>query len=185
MASSNIAEFKNGVLAFALLGCVTGLTMGLSGGLAGHSARRGVIAGLSAQAVGALVGALASLALLRYFYRGFVQDLNDLWSPILIHGGIWMAIGAVGGSAFAFGLGCRRPLQAAIGAAAVGGLFAPILYQTLSASLFPATHTLGPVASSSSVRLLAMLLVTLLISVGAARGALGHTNRATSPAADH
>jgi hypothetical protein len=185
VASTNVAEFKNAILAFAILGCVTGLAMGFSGGLAGRSPSRGVKVGLSAQAAGALVGALASLTLLRFFYRGLVQDLNDLWSPLLIHGGIWMAIGAVGGSAFALGLGCQRRLHAAIGGAVFGGFFASVLYQTVSASFFPDSQTNGPVGTSSSVRLVAMLSVTLLIAAGAARGSLGGFTRLASPTAAH
>jgi hypothetical protein len=181
VASANVAEFKNGILAFAVLGCVTGLTMGISGGLAIRSPARGVKVGLGAQAVGLLVGGLASLALLRFFYRGLVQNLNDVWSPIWIHGGIWMAIGAVGGSAFALGLGCQRRLLSAIGGAVCGGFFASVLYQTLAASFFPDAQTIQPVASSSPVRLLAMLSVTLLIAAGAARGAQGHATPLARP----
>jgi hypothetical protein len=173
MVSSNVAEFKNGILAFAVLGCVTGLAMGVSGGLAGHSAPRGVKVGLGAQAAGAEVGALASLFLLRFFYRGLVQNVNDLWSPLWIHGGIWMAIGAVGGSAFALGLGCQRRLPTAIGGAVLGGFLASVVYQTLSASFFPDSDTTGPVGTSAPVRLVAMLSVTLLIAAGAARGTVG------------
>jgi hypothetical protein len=184
-ASANAAQFKNSVLTFALLGCVTGLAMGFSGGLAARSPRRGMIAGLAAQAAGLLVGAIISLALVRFFYRGLVQDLNDLWSPVLIHGAIGMAIGAVGGAAFALGMGCPRRHQAAIGAAVVGGLFAPILFQTLSATFLPGANTMGPIADSRSARLLAMLLITLLIAVGAARGVQGHGTRSATTASNH
>jgi hypothetical protein len=176
-ASTNVAEYKNASLAFAILGGVTGLVMGLAGGVAGRSVGRGVIVGLGAQAVGALVGALASLVLLRFFYRGLVPDLNDLWLPVLIHGGIWMAIGAVGGFAFALGKGSARRLQAAIGAAVASGFFASILFQTLSARLLPDAESTGPMAGSASARLLAMLSVTVLIAIGAARGTQGHATR--------
>jgi hypothetical protein len=175
------ADLYNATLVFAILGCATGLAMGFAGGLAGGSASRGVVAGLAAQAAGALVGALSSLALVPFFYRRIVPDLNDLLTPILIHGGIWMAIGAVGGLAFALGLKSRRNLPNAIGAACVGAFLAAVLYQLLSASLFPDTGSTGPVASSSVVRLLAMLLVTVLVAIGAVRGALGRAPRPALP----
>ncbi len=142
-SSTNVAEFKNGILIFAILGGITGLSMGLSGGLVGQSPYRGMVVGLGALVSGMLVGALISLALLRFFYRSYVADPNDLLSPILIHGGIWMAIGAVGGFAFALGMGRWRRIPAAIDGA-VGGFFASILFQTLTASFFPDAESLGP-----------------------------------------
>jgi len=179
------ADLKNATLAFAILGGVTGLAMGFAGGLAGRSPARGVIVGLAAQAAGAIVGALTSLALLPYFFRGLVPNSNDLLSPVLIHGGIWMAIGAVGGLAFAIGMKCRRHLPNAVGAACVGAFLAAVLYHLLSGSLFPDSKSTDPVASSSFVRLLGMLLVTVLVAVGAARGALGRVPRPASPASGH
>jgi hypothetical protein len=180
------ADLRNAALAFAILGCATGLAMGLAGGLAGGSAARGVVVGLAAQAAGGLVGALAAAALVPFFYRRLVPDSNDLLTPILLHGGIWMAIGAVGGLAFALGLNSRRRLANALGAACIGAFLAAVLFHLLSGSLFPDSGSTEPVASSSGVRLLALLLVTTLVAVGAARGALGRADRpARAPALDH
>ncbi len=44
--SQRVADNMNAMLAFAILGGVTGLFMGLAGGLAGRSPARGVVAGL-------------------------------------------------------------------------------------------------------------------------------------------
>jgi hypothetical protein len=184
-ASENAAALKNGTLVFAILGCVTGLAQGLAGGLAGHSAKRGVIVGLAGLAVGGLVGALASLALIPFLYRGLVPDSNDLLSPILIHGVIWMAIGAVGGLAFAIALGSRRSIPSAAVAACVGAFLASVLVHLLSAALDPDSSWTEPVARSALLRLVAMLLISVLVAVGAARGALGRVKRAASPAPAH
>jgi hypothetical protein len=175
------ADLYNATLTFAVLGCATGLAMGFAGGLAGGSPARGVVVGLAAQAAGALVGALASLALVPLFFRRLVPDVNDLLTPILIHGGIWMAIGVVGGLAFAIGLNFRRHLANALGAACIGAFLAAVLYHLLSGSLFPDSGSTAPLAGSSVVRLLAMFLVTVLVAIGAVRGALGRAPRPSLP----
>jgi len=172
--SQNTANLQNAALVLTILGCVTGVAMGFAGGLAGRSPWRGVIIGLGALAVGGLVSALSSWALLPLFYRRIVPDPNDLLSPILIHGGIWMAIGAVGGLAFAIGMGCRRCLATAIGGACLGAILATVLFHLIGAGLFSDSGSTEPIASQALVRLLAMLLVTVLVAIGAARGAEGH-----------
>ena len=173
------ADLKNATLGFAILGGLTGLAMGLAGGLAVHSPARGVIVALTALAAGALVGGLACLALLPLFYRRHVPDVNDLLTPILIHGGIWMAIGGVGGLAFAIGMRSGRHRLDAVGAACVGGFLASILFHLLCASFYPDLSSMEPVAGTSVLRLFAMILVTVLVAAGSAMGALG---RDTFPA---
>jgi hypothetical protein len=184
MQSMNDADLKNATVAFAILGGVTGLVMGFAGGLAGRSVSRGVIVGLGAQALGGLVGALASLALVPLFYRQLVPDTNDLLSPIMIHAGVWMAIGAVGGLAFGIGLRCGRNLLGAVGGACLGACLATVVYHLLSASLFLDSGSTEPVATSPLVRLLAMLLVPVFVATGAARGALGRGPLKASPVSD-
>jgi hypothetical protein len=181
-ASQNAADLKNAILAHAILGSVMGLTLGVAGGLAGRSPSRGMVAGLGGLAAGALVGGVAASALLPLFYRRNVPDLNDLMTPILLHGGIWMAIGAVGGAAFAIGLGAVRWLPNAIVGACIGALLATIGFHLLGASLFPEAGSIDAMPSSALVRLIARLLVTLLIAAGAAWGVQGRLNVPYPPA---
>ena len=179
--SSNRAEFKNAVVANALLGGIAGMTMALAGGLVASAPFRGFFVGLGTQAVGAAAGAFSSLLLLRSFYRGYVPNVNDLISPILIHGGIWLLIGGISGVGFGFGMGNRRRLPAIIGGAILGGLFSSILYETIVASFFPDSQPTGPIAGSPSIRLLSMLSVTFMIALGIAKGAHGSLTRYTKP----
>jgi hypothetical protein len=178
--SQNAADFKNATLAYAILGGMTGLAMGLAGGLAGRSILRGVIAGLGAAAIGAVVGTFASVALLRYFHRGHVPDPNDMSSPILVNAGIWMAIGAVGGLALAIGMSCARRAPQAVLGACLAACLGAVLFQLLAATLFPESGYAEPIASSSTVRLLAKLLVTVLVAAGAVLAVQPHVQ---SPAA--
>jgi hypothetical protein len=141
-----------------------------------------VVVGLGAQAVGALVGTVASLALLRLLFRGYVPDPNDEFLLILVHGGIWMAIGAAGGAAFAIGMDCTRRLPAILVESSVAALLATLLYHALSASFFPDSRPTAPVADSTALRFLAMFLVPVLVAAGAARGALGPRARPSTAA---
>ena len=68
---------------------------------------------------------------------------------------------------------CERRLPNAIVAAAVGALLASVLYHLIGGGLFLHSDSTKPIAPSAAVRLLAMLLVTALVAVGAVRGALG------------
>ena len=172
-ASLNVADYKNATLVFAILGGMTGLAMGLAGGLAGRSRSRGVKVGFAALVIGSLVGALASQALVPLFFRRLVPDRSDLLAPVMIHGGIWVAIGAVGGLAFAIGMRCRGRVADAIAGASFGALLATIFFHASAAALFPESGSTDPVARTPIVRLLAMCVISVLVAIGAAAGSQG------------
>jgi hypothetical protein len=180
-ASVHKAEFKNATLVFTVLGGVTGLVMGAAGGFAARSTARGLAIGLGGLVVGAAVGAGASLGLLPFSFRRAVPDPNDLLTPILIHGGIWMAIGAVGGAAFAIGMRRGRLLFNAALGACLGAFLATLVFHGLSEAFLPDSASTPLVATSAWVRLLALPLITFLSACGAARGALGRASGAKNP----
>jgi hypothetical protein len=176
--SQRVADIKNALLTVAILGGATGMAMGLAGGLAGGSPRRGVMVGLAALVAGTLAGVLSGFFVFRHFFRDVVPDVNDLLTPILLHGAIWMVIGAVGGLAFALGIGGRpQRLHAAV-AAGIGAFLASVLYHVLGAILSPGSNASDPVAKSADLRFLAMTLFTVLVAAGAAIGALGQVREA-------
>jgi len=174
--SQQLADTLNATLAFVILGGVTGMVMGFAGALSGRTTKRAGMVGLAALvagAAGAMVGFLASKVLIPFFFRGLVPDRNDLLTPIMIHGGIWMAIGAVGGLAFAIGMRCGKRVPDVIAGACFGALLATFCFHALSGTLFPMSGSTEPLANTWIVRLMAMFLVPVLIAVGAARGAQG------------
>ncbi len=162
------AELKNAALTNAVLGCVSGFAMGLAGGLAARAPSRGIFVGLSAQAVGLLVGALVALALIPLchpvFQRPFRPITDDVWLPLVMHGGVWAADGAVGGAAFAISMGCRPRLKSAIGSATAGAVLAAVFFQLIGTCLSLDAGATDPVARWSVVRLVAMLLPTFMIA---------------------
>lgn len=179
--STNTSEFKNATLAFAIFGAVVGLAMGLAGGIASRSMIRGVATGLGGVAAGAAAGAGASLLLLRFYYRAHIPDPNDILSPILVHGGIWTAIGAVGGLAFGVAIGAGRRLPQAIEGACIGAFFATVVYHLVSGFFFPDSGFAQPIGRDSINRLLSRLLVAVLLAAGAARGAQSRAERGKKP----
>jgi hypothetical protein len=170
------ADSKNGALAFGLLGCLTGLAMGIGGGVAGRAPLRGVVVGVGAMILGGLVGAGASLALIPFFFQGLVPDPSDLLTPVMVHAGIWGAIGAVGGLAFAIGMSRWRQLPDAIIGACIGSALATILFHCCGEMLFPESSSTQPLASWSTVRLMAMLLVSLAVALGAVWGTISRSS---------
>jgi hypothetical protein len=171
-ASLNDADVKNATVVFSILGGVTGLVMGIAGGFAARALGRGLIVGLVGLVAGVIIAGAASLGLLPLFYRRIVPDPNDLLSPILIHSGVWAAIGAVGGLAFAIGMKSGWNTVNAIFGACVGAFVATLLFHGLGEFLFDESASSAPLASAPLGRLLADMLVTVLVAFGAARGAL-------------
>jgi hypothetical protein len=176
--SRHTADSKNAALAHAILGCAAGLAMGMAGGLSAGAPARGLFVGLCAQAVGFMVGAFAALAIIP-LARPVVPPVlstvaSEVWLPLLFHGGIWGAVGAVAGAAFAIGMGSRKTHPGrAIFLAAVGGILAAVLFQLLAACLPLEAGATSPVAQWPVVRLAAMLLPNVMIAAGAALGAVG------------
>jgi hypothetical protein len=170
--TQNIADSRNAVLAFAILGGVTGLALGFAGGLGARSFFRGAIVGVGGLALGSLVGALTSISMLPLLYRQLVPDPNDLLTPILFHGGISAAIGIVGGLAFSIGMGRGPHAARAMTGACLGALAGAIVFHLLSEFVFADSSSGRPVPSSSSARLLARFLVIVPTAFGAAWGAV-------------
>ena len=158
---------------------MTGLFLGMAGGLAARSLRRGLIVGLGGLVVGGVVGVAASWGLLPLFYRRVVPDPNDLLSPVLVHAGVWMAIGAVGGLAFAVGMCCGWNSVNAVLGACLGAFVATLLFHGLGEFLFVDSASSAPLAAAPLARLLADFLVTLLVACGTARGALSRPAHAS------
>jgi hypothetical protein len=180
LVTQSAADFKNAMLAFAILGGVMVLAMGLAGGLAARSVIRGLVVGLSGAIIGALVGAGVTKVALTLFYRRLAPDPNDVMTPILAHGAIWTALAAVTAIAFAIAIKARRDLFYIVVNSCVAAFSASFLYHTAAEGLFPAANSSEPIASSAAARLLAAVFLTMLVAVGAASGA---TIRTPAPAA--
>lgn len=171
--SEAAAMAKNAALAFLLLGAALGGGLGAAGGLARGSRRSAIQASWTGLAAGAVAAGGMSVAILPAFniYQRLHPDevARDLLLPLLVHAGIWSAVGATGGLALALGLGGRGLVPRAVLGGFLGAAVATVVYE-LTGAFFPAARTAQFVSATWETRLMARLAVTLLAAAGAAMG---------------
>jgi hypothetical protein len=159
-----VAGIRNGSISFGTLGAALGFGLGLAGGMIGRSVPRAVIAG----ATGMLLGGGAGVALTRMIvpvYYGNVRS-GDMIYSLMVHGGVWVAIGAAAGLAFAIGVGGAHQILRGLLGGGAAALLATFIYEFAGAILFPTALTDRPISQTWSSRLLARLLVSILVAAG-------------------
>jgi len=163
----NAARLATATRTFGAMGGILGLAMGLAGGLARRlpsAAARCAILGMLLGAGAA--GGMASMVL-PYFFKTYDPQAGDLFLPLLTHGAIWSAAGAIGGLMFGLGLGGQGLWKATLGGGLVGAAAATIIYEIVGALAFATSRTDLPLSSSITARAMAQLLVAMLTAVGA------------------
>jgi hypothetical protein len=165
------SEVHVAMFMYGSLGAALGFTLGLAGGLARRSPSRGLAAALAGLILGAGAAAAAAWVAVPYYHRAFTASgdnlAHDLATPLIVHGAMWICAGAVGGGALGFGLGSwALAIRGAIGGA-LGALVGTVIYELLSAMLFPLVETTRPISEASGARMLALLSVAILASLGA------------------
>jgi hypothetical protein len=175
------AVAKNAGRAFLILGAALGAGLGAAGGLARGSGRAAVLATWAGLVLGIVAAGVMSLALLpaynAYQRRYPDEAARDLLLPLLVHAGIWSAVGAAGGLALALGLGGPGPIPRAVLGGFLGAAAGTVAYEVAGA-FFPAAKTAQFVSATWETRLMARLAVTLLASGGAAMGVVSPKARA-------
>ncbi len=185
----NIRRFKAAriicpALTFGGMAGLLGLVMGVAGGLARGSGAKGIIPGLSALLAGSLGVAAITWAVATLFFQVFDPQANDLMTPLLMHGSIWLVVGAIGGVSFGAGLGAGRWKSAAVGGVA-GALVATVTSEMLGALFFASSKTDLPISESVASRALVIGVLAVFSAVGAAvavRNGLGEET-SSAPAA--
>ncbi len=160
------ARLYSATLTFTAMGGFLGLTMGLAGGLARRSVLASSLAAIGGLLLGTAAGASTALGLVSNFYKKYDPQLGDLTLPLLTHGGIWSAVGAIGGLAFGLGLGGNGRWKATVVGGLVGAAAATVIYEFVGALAFATNKTDLPVSSSITTRGMAQLLVAILSAVG-------------------
>jgi hypothetical protein len=161
------ARLYSATFTFTTLGGLLGLAMGLAGGLARRSISAGALAAILGLLVGSAVAGFFSLILVSFFFKSYDPQSGDLTFPLLTHGAIWSAVGAVGGLAFGLGLGGRGRWKATLVGGLAGAAAATVVYELVGALAFASSKTDLPLSSSSTARGMALLLVASLSSIGA------------------
>jgi hypothetical protein len=162
-----LANIKNAILAFGLMGTILGLILGGVGGLARGSLKAGVKAGMIGLLAGGAVGAGVSWVLVPLAERNSDLLSDNLGFALLLHAGIWSAIGAAGGLAFGQGIAGRGSILRAILGATIGALLGTVIYELAGALVAPLAETSRPLSNTASTRLLARLAVIIPTALGA------------------
>jgi hypothetical protein len=162
----DVATTKTGLLAAAWMGGILGLSLGVAGGCARRSHRAAVWAGLLGLVLGSAAGLGATLALIKTYINSRGEGIEEVPASLLIHMGIWSAIG--GGAGLALGLGLKdksRALRALLGGA-VGAALGAALYEIVGCVIFPLAKTTQLISVTAETRLLARLSVCVLAALG-------------------
>jgi hypothetical protein len=164
---------RNGALTYGTSGGLLGLALGLAGGLVGRSPGRAVLGAVAGLILGTAAGALPSFIIMpwQWAHRNDDPASLDLLAPLLIHLGLWSAVGLAAGLAFGIGSQVSRParlLEAAL-VGLVGAMVGTFVYEMVGAFLFPADHTVDPFPGTSGMRLLARLCIAGFVGLGAIR----------------
>jgi hypothetical protein len=161
------AEDRGATFAFTVLGLALGLALGGAGGLARGSSASALKAAALGAAAGAGAGFGISQALLPLFHRLLVQIADNVLVPMLLHGGLWGAVGAAGGLAYGWGLrglrGLARPLLGGL----AGALLGAIAFEVVGVFALMSSGTTQALPTTAIARLLAMLTLALPAAAGA------------------
>jgi hypothetical protein len=162
---ASTVALRDAIVSFGIQGALLGLGLGATGGLIGRSGRRAVLAG----GAGLILGGLAGAGTARWLVPIYFDNLNanDLTYSMEVNGGIWGAVGAAAGLAFALGLGGSGRLLLMAVAGFGGGLIAMTLFVFGGSIFLPRALADRPVSLTPESRLAARLLLTLLVAAGA------------------
>jgi hypothetical protein len=162
-----IADQKNTAIAFGTFGALFGLMFGLAGGALGRSIPGGAGAALAGLLLGGIGGTLVSYELAPIFARFYSDENPSLLLSFLVRGGAWAVVGMAAGLALGWGwhgfAGIRRTLFGGL----AGSLIGTMAFEMGNAMVFPSDRNDAVIPTSMAARLLAYLLVSAGVAVGA------------------
>ncbi len=162
-----VADQKNTAIAFGTFGALLGLLSGAAGGAVRRSIPGGASAALAGLLLGGIGGALASYGLAPIFARFYSDESPSLLLPFLVRGGIWAVVGMAAGLALGWGWQGVLSVPRALIGGLTGSVCGTIAFEVTNAVLFPADRNDAVIPSSPHARLLAYLLVSVGVAIGA------------------
>ncbi len=156
---------QNSAVAYALVGATLSLILGVTAGclLEQFSIRRVLTAGFAGIVLGASFGAASSYGLTPLYFNRL--ETADVTRTILIHLGIWTAVGAASGIAFGIGAGNRNVFLASFIGGITGAALATLLFDVCGV-FFPFAHTETPLSQEAGTRLAANIVLCLCVAIG-------------------
>ncbi|GAC1448023.1 MAG: hypothetical protein NVSMB9_30810 [Isosphaeraceae bacterium] len=161
-ATDQAARASTARRSFAVFGGLLGLGMGVAAGLASGSVRRASVAAVLGLLLGGVTGAVMPFLILPLHDRLILSSTSGMVSTLVVHGGLWIPLGVVGGLAFGIGLGDRTRLLHAVVGAALGALLGVVAFELIGALALPLADTGQPISTTPSSRFLANVLIAIL-----------------------
>ena len=164
-----VAERKNAMLTFGLIGGLLGLALGLAGGLSNRSARSALFGGAAGLALGAALGAGSAAGLVPIYHAQHQRNKDavtkDLAIPLLIHVGLWSAVGLAAGAALTIGARAGGRAPSVVTSGLIGAALGAAVYEVVAALVSPEGRTYQPVSTSWLPRLLAATICPILTAL--------------------
>ncbi len=162
-----VADQQNTALTFGTFGAVLGMLLGVVGGALRRSIPGGASAALAGFLLGGIGGALVSYEVAPIFARFYSDESPSLLLSFLVRGGIWAVVGMTAGLAFGGAWQGLPGIPRTLIGGLVGSICGTIAFEMVNAVLFPGDRNDAVIPSSMQARLLAYLLVSVGVGIGA------------------
>jgi hypothetical protein len=180
-----VADRKNAMVAFGIAGGLLAMSLGLAGGLARRSVPGALVGALVGLVLGAGCGAAAAAVgvpvLARQHDKNPDSVTKDMAIPLLIHVGMWSAIGVAAGAGLGVGAGMRGRLPSVILGGLAGGALGAGIYDITAALIWADGRTYQVIAHKWPPRVYACLIPPLVTALVAVAGVVSPERR-TKPA---
>jgi len=163
--SREIAMLKRSSCLLGTLGALLGVGMGLVGGQSSRGPRQALIAAGVGLLAGGIAGAAPPWIVIPPYLRAEEYTSGELGRSLMMHWGLWTALGAAAG--LALGIGKRTRLLWAILGGILGAVGGTLAYEVLGGMVFPMAETGRPFPETWATRLMAMLFVAVPSALGA------------------
>jgi hypothetical protein len=164
---TRIVHQKNTAIAFGIFGALLGLFSGAAGGALRRSIPGGASSALAGLLLAGIGGTLASYGLAPIFDRFYSDETASLLLSFLVRGGIWAVVGVTAGLALVWGWRGRLGVIGALCGGLAGAVFGTTAFEVVNAVLFPTERNDAVIPSSMEARLLAYILVSVGVAIGA------------------
>jgi hypothetical protein len=162
-----IADQKNTAIAYGTFGAVLGLFSGVAGG----ASRRSIPGGACAAMVGLMLGGIGTVVvsyrLAPIFARYYSDETGSLILSFLVRGGIGAIVGMTAGLALGWGWRGTLAVPRELVGGLAGGVCGAIAFEVVNAVVFPADRNDAVIPSSMQARLLAYVIVSVAVALGA------------------
>jgi hypothetical protein len=162
-----IADQKNTAIASGTFGALIGLVFGVAGGALGRSIAGGASAALTGLLLGGIGGVLVSYEFAPIFARFYSDENPSLLLSFLVRGAIWAVVGMAAGLALGAGWQGIAGIRGTLIGGLAGSVIGTMAFEMVNAMVFYSDRNDAVIPTSKVARLLAYLLVSAGVAVGA------------------